>query len=69
MTRRAVFDNLGQFMLYANEGYVEAALKRGELTEGEDGVLTLNPKPIRALTPQEKRNLELAKQREERSNR
>jgi hypothetical protein len=61
--RRAVFDNDGHFMMYASDDYVEAALRRGELEEDEEGHLMLIPKPIRTMTPQEKRNYERAKER------
>lgn len=63
MTRRAVFDNNGDFMLWASEDYVAAALRRGELEEDEDGALRLIPKPVRAMTPKEKRNYVLAQER------
>ncbi len=61
--RRAVFDANGQFMLYAPEEYVERALKRGELTEDDDGSLRVVAKPVRTLTGPEKRALVLAKER------
>jgi hypothetical protein len=63
VTRRAVFDHNGDFMLWASEDYVLAALRRGELEEDENGALKIIPKPIRVMTPQEKRNYERAKER------
>lgn len=68
MTRRAVFNDQG-FMAYVSEEYVEKALARGELKEGEDGVLMLIPQPARTLSPEEKRAWHLAKEREAKSNR
>ena len=61
--RRAVFDGEGQFMLYASDEYIAAGMRRGELEEDDEGAVRIIPKPVRALTPEEKRRQVLARER------
>lgn len=66
--RRAVYNEHG-FMAFVTASYADKAIARGELKENEEGVLMVVPQPVRQLTPEEKRALHLAKEREARSNR
>ena len=65
--RRAVYNEQG-FMAFVTQDYATKGLKRGELTEDEDGNLFVVPQPVKQMTPEEKRAYHLAKERQARSN-
>lgn len=60
--KRPAFDPDGNFLAFVSSDYAAAAIRRGECVLAE-GHLVVVPQPIRALTPEEKRRLELARER------
>jgi hypothetical protein len=63
MTRPA-FDPDGNFLTLVSSEYEAAAIRRGEAVVTDDGYLVVVPQPIKELTPEEKRRIALAKERQ-----
>lgn len=59
----AAYDTSGQFMAVLDEGVAKRAVERREAVRIPQGVRLRVDVPPRALTPEEKRRIELAKQR------
>lgn len=60
------FDPDGEFMLAVSDEYAAKAVTRGEAAWSEGGDLITIPQPLRPLTPEEKRRIQLRKERDSR---
>ena len=61
--RIAAYDTDGQFLASVDEGVAKRALARREAVRIPEGVRLRKEVPLRQLTGEEKRRIELAKQR------
>ena len=63
MARIAAYDTDGQFLAAVDEGVAKRALATREVVRIPEGVRLRTERPLRQLTGEEKRRIELAKQR------